>query len=456
MKATLLLVLALVIIPGCSYIFPPSNQPPRAYITSIVPTEVTEGESVVFTGHGTDVDGQVVGYRWRSDLDGELSRLPSFESDSLSVGNHSIFFMVQDNNDAWSAEARDSVKVLAAVAAPATVNSFSASLSSIDAGDNVTLSWNVSDAMTISINQGIGAVPAVGSKTVTPATTTTYRITAIGGGATATADVTVVVRVPEQDLEILYFEADPEAVLSGAVSTLRWSTTGASEVTILPIIGTVDAEGSVNVTLTGEQVYSFTLVATDGEDTVTADVQVLSYLLMPTLHEITLTADMSRSGYVRSTGAPWANYVYVGDDNNSIGIQGFVTFDIADIPGDALITDVVVDLSNRESTYGTPFADLGCLRAYAHDYGTLDGGDYVFEPFAEPVIGLWCSHAELDTPGGGVTTGFRNVLQNKVGDELFQIRLQFALATDNDDGNDLLRWYGSKVPKLVVTYYSFD
>ena len=81
-----------------------ANQPPTAYIDSIVPDGAAKGETVTFTGHGTDTDGTVVAYRWASDIDGEIGTSASFITSSLSVGNHTISFKVQDNNGAWSEE----------------------------------------------------------------------------------------------------------------------------------------------------------------------------------------------------------------------------------------------------------------------------------------------------------------------------------------------------------------
>ena len=452
--ALVVLVLGVfAVVPGCSYILPQSNQPPKAYINVITPSEVTQGAVVKFSGYGTDVDGQVVAYRWRSDRDGQIGTSSEFETSSLSVGDHVIFFMVQDNNDVWSSEVRGSVKVLPAAPAPARVNSFTASLLTVPAGDSVTLAWNVSNATSVSIDQEIGSVSAIGSVAVTPAATTTYRLTATGGGSTATALVTVTVQAPM--LDIVLFSANPEEVVSGGVSRLTWKTTGATEVKILPVIGIVAAEDSFDVTVVGEQVHTFTLTATDGTQTLTAKVDIESYLLMPTLRTVTVQTVLSESGYVRSTGNAVKNYIYVGDDNNKIGIQGFVTFDISAIPDDATITSVVVDLSNRESTYGTPFADLGCLRAYAQNYGTLDGGDY-YAGSALGAIGRWCDQDQIDT-GGGLTTGFRDALQDRVGQDSFQVRLQFNdKATDNDTNNDLVRWSGTKLPRLIVQYYSYD
>ncbi len=60
-------------------------------------------------------------------------------------------------------------------------------------GDDVTLTWNVSNADTVSIDQGIGTVDASGSITLSPGETTTYTITATGPGGTTTKEVTVTV-----------------------------------------------------------------------------------------------------------------------------------------------------------------------------------------------------------------------------------------------------------------------
>lgn len=452
MKTTLLALCMLVLLPGCSYLLPQFNQPPKAYINAITPSEVTQGEVVTFSGHGTDVDGEVVAYRWRSDLDGQLGTTADFETASLSVGDHAIYLMVQDNNDVWSAEVRGGVKVLPAVPAPAKINSFTSSATTIAVGDSVTLSWNVSNAGSAVIDNGVGTVSAVGSVAVSPATTTTYKISATGGGSTATAQLTVTVQNPV--LDIVFFDADPESVPSGDVSVLTWETTGATEVRILPVIGEVAKSGSINVTVTGDQAYIFTLIATNGDDTLTADVEIESYVIMPTEYEVTLVALLSESGYVRSTGAPWAEYIYVGDDNNNIGIQGFVSFDISDIPDDAQIKSVEVDMSDHASLMGTPFDDLGCLKAYAHNYGTLDGGDY-YTLGLPTAIGTWCDLDDLDTPE--VMSGFKTALQNRVGGNLFQFRLQFTDdATDEENDNDIVPYHTTYMPSITVRYYSYE
>ena len=451
MKKAILALSSLLLLSGCAYIMPQSNQPPKAYIDAVSPSEVVVGGEVSFEGHGTDADGQIVAYRWRSDKDGELSSEQSFETTSLSVGNHTVFFKVQDNNDAWSAEVRTAVTVLPGITGPAKVDSFTASPETIAEGSSATLSWSVSDSTDVSINHGIGEVEPTGSVNVSPVATTTYTLTAEGGGSTASAQVTVTVEAEE--LDIVFFEADPEEVASGEVSTLSWETTGATEAKILPIIGAVDPTGSEEVTLTGEQTVTFTLSVTNGVDIVTATVDVESYLEMPDSYTVTLEAEIDESGYVRSTGVPWDEYIYVGDDNNDIGMQAFITFDISDIPDDAMIAGVVVDFSDYNTPLGSPFDDFGCLRAYVDDYGSLDGGDY-FDGTPTGAIGRYCDFDDFDSHSD---EDFKDALQDMVGENRFQLRFQFRdEETDGDGTNDLLRWTAQHLPKLIVHYYSYE
>jgi len=73
-----------------------------------------------------------------------------------------------------------------------SITSFVASPASITSGSSSTLSWQVSNATGLSIDNGIGAVTGT-SKVVSPTSTTTYTLTATGtgGNVSATAKVTV-------------------------------------------------------------------------------------------------------------------------------------------------------------------------------------------------------------------------------------------------------------------------
>lgn len=70
---------------------------------------------------------------------------------------------------------------------------FAATPASIAAGRFTTLSWAVANATAVTIDNGIGSVPATGSVTVSPLRTTTYTLRAVGPEASVTATVEVTV-----------------------------------------------------------------------------------------------------------------------------------------------------------------------------------------------------------------------------------------------------------------------
>lgn len=79
---------------------------------------------------------------------------------------------------------------------PAPVASISADPATIRSGQCSNLTWNSSDASGTSIDQGIGTVPASGSKQVCPSTSTRYTVTSSGPGGMRTASVSVAVAAP--------------------------------------------------------------------------------------------------------------------------------------------------------------------------------------------------------------------------------------------------------------------
>jgi peptidoglycan-associated lipoprotein len=73
--------------------------------------------------------------------------------------------------------------------------SLSANPNTIDKGQSTTLTWQTTNATDVSID-GIGPVEASGSKSVTPADSTTYRLSAKGTGGTQDATARVTVNAP--------------------------------------------------------------------------------------------------------------------------------------------------------------------------------------------------------------------------------------------------------------------
>src|ERR1700727_2105148 len=88
-------------------------------------------------------------------------------------------------------------KKVAPPPAAAPTASISVNPNSIQAGQSASLTWQTSNATDVSID-GIGAVQANGSQSVSPTDSTTYHLVAKGAGGTqeATARLTVTAAPP--------------------------------------------------------------------------------------------------------------------------------------------------------------------------------------------------------------------------------------------------------------------
>lgn len=159
---------------------------------------------------------------------------------------------------------------------------FSASPSSINAGQSVKLTWQASNATSVTITAKSGtstktlmtSKQATGSITVSPSQTTTYQASATGSaGSTSAQSVTVnVVQTvpPPAPPQITQFTANPTLVNSGQSTTLTWTTTNATSVTITPAIpmpdqsGPLPTSGSDIVPVSTTTVFSLTATGPGG------------------------------------------------------------------------------------------------------------------------------------------------------------------------------------------------
>ena len=159
---------------------------------------------------------------------------------------------------------------------PCVIDSFSASPSTIEAAKTSTLSWRTTDATSASINQSVGSIDtgslASGSTNVTPNETTTYTLRCSGEDGTtpdtATAKVTV------KPCAIDSFSASPSTITKGGSSTLSWTTTSVSSVSIPGTSGTLGVDDSASVTPTATTTYTLTATCTDGSTSPTDTAKV--------------------------------------------------------------------------------------------------------------------------------------------------------------------------------------
>jgi len=151
---------------------------------------------------------------------------------------------------------------------------FSASSSSIVKGDTVTLSWQLTNADSITIT----AVGADGAKrqistaknpaSDQPTEDTTYTAVATGpGGSTPpqSVSVTVTAGVPQ----ITQLAANPTTVVAGASTTLTWDTNNATSVTFSPAlpqaeageIGPLPPSNTTGISIPVPQTVTYTMLA---------------------------------------------------------------------------------------------------------------------------------------------------------------------------------------------------
>jgi phospholipase C len=215
---------------------------------SVSPNVVAAGQSTTLTWASTNSTSVVI--------------KPSVLGDDVtSVALSGSTAIVPSATTTYTATATGAGGVTAS--ASATINILGVTLAAtpvtIGPGQTATLSWTSSNATTLSIDQGIGAVNGPsGSLSVSPAATTIYTITATNGTATATATATV-----NAPLAVT-LKANPANIAPGSQSTLTWASTGAVSVSIdqgvPPITG---ASGSVSVS--PAQNTTYTATAIDGQ-----------------------------------------------------------------------------------------------------------------------------------------------------------------------------------------------
>jgi hypothetical protein len=193
-KVAIAILIIFAMLTGCTRATVNTKQAPLAYIDSVSSSQVWAGETIKFTGHGVSSTGQIAAYSWRSNVNGDLSQLATFDTSSLTAGTHTIWFRVQDNYGNWSQEVSTNVNVLAQGGpTKMTVKTFSVSPPAITEGEWTTLSWDVSGSGTVRIDPDVGEVSLTGSRSLRPTRDTVYTVFATNDEGVTTAKAKVVV-----------------------------------------------------------------------------------------------------------------------------------------------------------------------------------------------------------------------------------------------------------------------
>jgi len=229
---------------------------------SATPSTITAGHSSTLAWNVTNATAVAIS--------GVGSGLNPQGTATVSPTQTTTYTLTATGSAGQSVTASVTVTVNAATPTKPAVIRFTAAPMSISSGQSSLLSRTTTGASTVTINNGVGTVPANGSQNVSPTSTTTYTLTATGsdGVTNVTAAVTVTVTgAPAAPVQILTFSASPAySPASGAPVVLTWTTQNATSaiITGTGAPGSVPVNGSATVNPTTNSDYTLTAYGPGG------------------------------------------------------------------------------------------------------------------------------------------------------------------------------------------------
>ena len=162
--------------------------------------------------------------------------------------------------------------VLTYVNPPPSIDTFTASPSTLVLGNTFQLNWSVSGNVTTVNISDVGNVNASGSAMILPGGDITYTITATGPGGTVAKSVAIDVHIPPQ----ISFSVDKPQLVGGDSATLTWSVTGdADTMSINPGIGSTNLSGTQVIQPSQDTTYTAVASGLGGTDTEQLTVEVV-------------------------------------------------------------------------------------------------------------------------------------------------------------------------------------
>jgi hypothetical protein len=135
------------------------------------------------------------------------------------------------------------------------ITTFEATPSSLAAGGSATLRWEVTNASTVSIDQGIGTVALSGNRSITPGSTTIYKLTATNQYGSSTATTQILVTVASTSAGSIFnlpyvavFTVQPANTIADNPVLLSWDVRNAFDVVIEPGLSIIPVTGSKQLT----------------------------------------------------------------------------------------------------------------------------------------------------------------------------------------------------------------
>lgn len=344
------------------------------------------------------------------------------------------------------------------------IQTFEASPAIIKAGEYSTLSWTVTGASKVYIDNNIGNVALNGNITVSPSTTTYYTVTASNSSGSSSARTLVTVsdsaisQTPANQPVIQYFFADRNYISPGEGVTLYWDTAETTLVTLDPG-GTVKNQG--NKTVYPYVTSNYVLAASNPngivQNTLTINVSSSSGSQIWPEKTVILPAIQGESGSLIKNNAIYTvqDAACAGDTSLNLTSRAFLSFDISGIPRSAIIDEAILDLSNYVQAGNPSYTGTatGRMAPMVSGMGALEVYFYQYDDFSNLNIMAYNRPATLVNGGNiinyplspwtvDVTNSYlgEQVVQNLVqsGQTRCQFRIQFFTSTNWDMKADQL------------------
>ncbi len=230
--------------------------PPAVSVFSVKPAAINIGQSSLLQWDVTGATSVSINH--------DIGAVDPTGSKAVSPSENTTYILTA-KNDYGSITASAVVAVYQSK--PPVIGSFTATPSTISAGQSSSLQWAVTGATSVAINPGVGTVDSTGTFSVSPSENTTYILTATSGASTVTSTATILI-APTGTPAITSFSAVPGVITKGQSTELRWNVSGATSVSIDQGIGAVDAlSGTAEVSPTTHTTYILTATGTAGSTT---------------------------------------------------------------------------------------------------------------------------------------------------------------------------------------------
>jgi len=343
------------------------------------------------------------------------------------------------------------------------IDLFEATQAAINQGEVTYLRWSVSNASSVSIDNGIGNVALNGTILVSPEDTTFYTLTAknFAGQATARTQVIVKSEVISQpgtgtltSPTIVAFYAEHSVITPNQDVRISWKVVGATDITLEPL-GKVSAEDTITVSQVSTTTYILTATNAYGKSTAGLTIAVQPSPSSETSSQamVVLNELREESGSLLKVTGSYLNYhkydsACAGDNSINLPSRAFLSFDISSIPEGAIIQEAVLDFGDYiqmgdPSYTRSMWGNMGKLEIYNLQYGGFD--DLGFASYSG--AGKLVAETEFKSyPALALAFDVRYsntgepVIQNLVRDgaSRCQFRVQFFTSTNWDGVSDML------------------